>query len=257
MKQKLCSAGLALAAAAWSSAGTATTVTAVFDSRDGNVQLTLVGEADAVGTAGTAMDVTDIGMRFPSIGTRAFDMGSVQSVDGVTLYNLTSMSYSDTVIGQSYTTNGYVGGVVNDLVFEGAFFENGTPIVETRTFDLFFAEGSVGDVRLLYWSLFPDTTISAPTLEQVIQTGFDDSFTFAQGAEAQETGAFIRSSAVALESIMIDTDPDPGNGGGGTGSGGGSGSGSGTPDIAPVPLPASAMLLLAGLGGFAALRRRA
>lgn len=242
------------------STASAVTVTAVFESRDGTAQIALEGRDDAVGTTVPFSVVDDIGNQFDDIATVAFDSSGVTDPGEITTYQLDRMTYTDSAVGAPITIDGYVGGVINDLKYDGAVFEDGTPITQTDVFDLFFAFGQTtgmgATTSLLYWAIFPGATISAPSLEQVILTGFDQSFTFAQGVEAEKAGSFNQSHFVALTDFFLTDDPDPGNGGGGNGGGGMDDPNDDTPGLTPVPLPASGLLLIAGMAGLGVLRRR-
>ncbi len=198
MKTKFLTAGLVLAASTFAGAAMASTVTATFDgvivenngySSDADgalLELTLVGEDDAVGTPGAALPFGLTG-------------GSAES------YDLTSMSMRVAALGIDETTTNATFFVGDNIEFNGGIF------------DLLIAIGDIGATQLEFLAAFASTTYSGTSLGTAVQLGLAEADTVVEFGRLRSFEDSLLANT-GIRSLFIDEDPtDPGDGGGGGG----------------------------------------
>lgn len=226
-------AGAGLLACLVANAASAATITATFEGEvvdangfsaaalETNMVVTLTGEDDAPGSMSVPVP-TEINV----------SGGTIES------FELTSM-------GISVASIGFDAVATNARIWVG---DNTT--VAGTIYDTIFAQGTVGDTILQFViGLTPDK-FSGTDLDFAVQQGLaqaDTEFEFGNAIGPATPGTVGLLANTGITSLIFiddpdpDPDPDPGNGGG----------------LTPVPLPASGILLIAGLAGLGALRRKA
>lgn len=262
MKKAIGTAGAVLAVCLISTAASAATVTAIFapgetqiGSRNVN-NVTSFSSGEFAGTNGTDHgliitgedDVTGTsGAMFPS--TFATGTGSVAS------YSITSLTYLLPDLGRTYTSTS-VTGYIGDNVIGPDENGNGGKLVDGIFIRGTFMDGAISGV-IEYIASFEPDTLASTDLSEAISAGLIAAETVFERAgvalfpdQGPSSGIGGR---ISITEVLIDPDGGGGSGGGDGGSGGGDG---GTPDLTPVPLPASGLLLLAGVAGLGALRRK-